>query len=304
MRRLLLSFVSLLALAIAMPACADAPTPMLWKLSKGESTVYLLGSMHMLKDGDYPLSTEVESAYKDAEQLVFEISPEEMTSLATPLLMYKYGKFHDGKTLQSVLSPQTWNALQAYCDKNGVPTAKLQELQPWMVSMLLVVMESQKLGLDPTSGLDMHFMTESKTDHKLGQGLETADQQFQLLAGGSMKVQEQALKQGLDEMADFPKEMGEEYSAWRRGDADSIVAQTKKEFAKYPDLYQQLLAQRNRAWIPKIEQLLDGKRDTLVVVGAAHLPGPDGVVKLLQAKGYKVERVCTSAGCAKVVRKS
>jgi len=298
MRRLLLPLVSLLALLIAVPACATPPTPMLWKVSKGDSTVYLLGSMHMLKDGDYPLSADVESAYKDAERLVFEISPEEMNSPATAAIMLQRGMFHDGKTLQSVLSPQTWNMLQAYGDKNGLPAAKLQPLEPWFVSIMLVLVESQKLGLDPTSGLDMHFMTESRTDHKSSQGLETAAQQFEMLAGGSMKVQEDELRQGLDEMADFPKKMGEEYNAWRRGDADSIVAQTKQEFAKYPELYQQLLAQRNRAWIPKIEQLFNGKHDTLVVVGAAHLPGPDGVVKLLQAKGYKVERICTGPGCA------
>ena len=302
MRHLLLTFVSLIAFVVAMPACADAPTPMLWKLSKGQSTVYLLGSMHFLKTGDYPLSADVESAYKDAEQLVFEISPENLNSPATAAAMLQRGMFHDGKTLQSVLAPQTWKEVAAYGVQNGLPAAYLQTMEPWLVSTILVVLESKKLGLDPTSGLDMHFMTEAKTDHKPTQGLETADQQFAILAGGSLKMQEQMLKQSLDELGDFPKEMGKEYDAWRRGDVDSMLAQTRKEFAKYPDLYQQILVQRNRAWIPKIEHLLDGTNDTLVVVGALHLPGPDGVVKLLQAKGYKVERVCT--GCVKVAHKS
>lgn len=302
MRRFLLPFVSLFALLVAMPACADAPTPMLWKLSKGQSTVYLLGSMHLLKDGDYPLSKDVESAYKDADQLMFEISPDEMDSPLTAALMLKRSMFQDGKTLQSALSPETWKELVAYGEKNGFPASRLQIIQPWAVSLMLIVLESKKLGLDAESGMDKHFMSQSKTDHKATQGLESIDQQLALLAGASLKTQEEMLKQSLDEMGDFPKEMNREYDAWRRGDIDSMLAQTKKEFAKYPGLYQQILVQRNRAWIPKIEHLLDGKNDTLVVVGALHLPGPDGVVKLLQAKGYKVERICT--GCVKVAHKS
>lgn len=304
MRRLLLPFAPLFALIIAivvtMPVHAAPPTAMLWKLTRGNSTVYLLGSMHFLKAGDYPMSADVESAYKDARQLVFEVSPEEMNSPATAADMLKRGMFQDGKTLQSVLSPQTWKELQAYGDKNGLPASRLQMFEPWMVSLTLLALESQKLGLDPASGLDMHFMTEAKADHKSTQGLETVDQQLAIFDDAPLKTQEEMLRQSLEEMADFPKEMGREYDTWRRGDSVGMLAQTRKEFARYPGLYQQILVQRNRAWIPKIEHLLDGRNATLVVVGALHLPGPDGVVKLLQAKGYKVERICT--GCVKDAR--
>ncbi len=298
MRYLPMPIVALLAFLFAMPACANPPTPMLWRVSHGGSSVYLLGSMHFLKAGDDVLSADVVSAYKQAGQLVFEIAPEEMNSPATAVAMLQRGMFHDGKTLQSVLSPQTWKELEAYGEKNGLPVSRLQMFEPWMVSMTLLALESRKLGLDPASGLDMHFMTEAKADHKPTQGLETVDQQLSIFDHAPLKSQEEMLKQSLDEMDDFPKEMGREYDAWRRGDVDSMLAQTKQDFAKYPGLYQQILVRRNRAWIPKIERLFDGKHNTLVVVGALHLPGPDGVVKLLQARGYKVERICT--GCAKV----
>jgi len=302
MRRLLLPLVSLLALAVAMPTRAEPPTPMLWKASKDGSTVYLLGSMHLLKAGDYPLAADVDAAYRDAERLVFEVSPDEMNSPATGALVFQRGMFHDGKTLQSVLSPGTWKELEGYGAKNGLPASGLQMFEPWMVSLTLLALESKKLGLDANSGLDMHFMTQAKSDHKTTQGLETIDQQLAIFDDAPLKMQEDMLKQSLEEMGDFPKEMGREYDTWRRGDSDAMLAQTRKEFAKYPDLYQQILVRRNRAWIPKIEQMFDGKSDTLVIVGALHLPGPDGVVKLLQAKGYKVERICT--GCAKVAHKS
>ncbi len=304
--RHLLPFASLaflFAFFVAMPALAEAPTPMLWKVSKGGSTVYLLGSMHLLKDADYPLSPDVDAAYKDAEKLVFEISPADLNSPATAAAILLHGTYRDPKhKLQDDLSPSTWKQLVSYGAKNNLPVAMLQKLEPWTMSLTLLALEVQKIGMKPELGLDMHFMQMAKTDHKSTAGLETVDQQLAFFYDAPIKVQVDMLRQSIDEIADFQKAMDKEHDTWRRGDADAIQAETKKEFAKYPDLYQNLLAQRNRNWIPQIEKMLaDGNNDTLLIVGAAHLPGSDGVVKLLQQKGYTVERICT--GCAQAKRK-
>ena len=283
-----------LGLLLAGAACAVPPTPMLWKASKGESTVYLLGSMHFLKDGDYPLSPDVDAAYKDAEKLVFEISPAELNSPATLALTLQRGMYHDTHKLQDDLSPTTWQELVAYGAKNNLPEVALQKFEPWMASLTLVALESQKMGMKADAGLDMHFMKMASADHKPAGGFETVDQQLAIFYTSSIKAQEDMLRQSLDEIATFPQEMNKEHDTWRGGDSDAMLAAAKKEFAKYPELYQKILAQRNRNWIPQIEKMLDGgKDDTLVIVGALHLAGPDGVVHLLQQKGYAVERICT-----------
>ena len=286
-----------LALLIAGNAAAAPPTPMLWKLSKDQSTVYLLGSMHALKESDYPLSGDVDSAYKTADKLVFEVAPDDLTSPASQANALKHGMYQDpAHQLKDDLQKSTWDELQAYGMKSNVPVAALQRLEPWMVSLTLVVMEMQKLGINPDSGLDMHFIKMSGTDHKATGGLETTDQQLAIFYSLPMNEQDDLLRQTLDEMDDFPKEMTEEHDIWRHGDTAAMLAKTKKDFDKYPDLYQKLIAQRNRNWIPQIEKMLDGrKHDTLIIVGALHLPGKDGVVRLLQQDGYTVERVCT--GC-------
>jgi uncharacterized protein YbaP (TraB family) len=278
-------------------ACAEPPQPILWKVTKGNSTVYLLGSMHFLKDVDYPLAPDVEAAYKDAENLVFEISPADLNSPLALALTLKHGMYQDPThKLQDDLSSSTWQAVVAYGAKNGLPVVALQKFQPWMMSLTLVALESQKMGMKPEMGLDMHFMKMATTDHKPTAGLETVDQQLAIFYSAPIKVQQQMLRQSLDEIADFQKEMNNEHDTWRRGDSGAMLAEAKKEFSKYPDLYQQILTQRNRNWIPQIEKMLaDGKNDTLLIVGALHLPGPDGVVHLLEQKGYKVDRVCT--GC-------
>jgi uncharacterized protein YbaP (TraB family) len=189
----------------------------------------------------------------------------------------------------------------SYGAKNNLPVAALQKFEPWMASLTLIALESQKMGMKADMGLDMHFMQMATADHKPTAGFETVDQQLAIFYTSPIKTQEDMLRQSLDEIADFPKEMNKEHDTWRRGDSGAMLAEAKKEFAKYPELYQKILAQRNRNWIPQIEKMLDGgKDDTLVIVGALHLAGPDGVVHLLQQKGYAVEKVCT--GCAKAGR--
>jgi uncharacterized protein len=287
-------------LLLAGTACADPPTPMLWKVTKGTNTVYLLGSMHLLKDNDYPLSPDVDAAYKDAKKLVFEISPDDLMSIAGTALMLRYSTYQDPThKLQDDLQPATWKKLVEYGAKNNLPVAKLQTLEPWTVSQVVLVLESLKMGIRQDDGLDMHFMKLAAADHKSTAGFETVEQQVQLLHAAPLKVQEDMLRQSLDEIADFPKEMTEEHDTWRRGDGEAMVALARKEYAKYPELYRQMIADRNSNWIPQIEKLLnDGKGDTLVIVGALHLPGPDGVVHLLQEKGYSVEQICT--GCTTI----
>ncbi len=286
------------AALLAGTACAAPPTPMLWKVSKGPRTVWLLGSMHMLRDTDYPLSPDVENAYRGAGKLVFELPPDDMNSPATVALTLKHGMQQEsGHTLKDDLSAPLWSQLVAWGTTNAMPAAVLSKFEPWMASLMVTLVESRKIGLDANAGLDMHFIKMAGTDHKATGGLETVDQQLSIFYKQSIKDQDEMLRQSLDQVPDFRKVMDAEHDNWRRGDGDALVSQAKQEFAGHAEMYQNLVVQRNRNWVPQIEAMLaDPSRDTLVIVGALHLAGADGVVSLLRQKGYQVERVCT--GCA------
>ena len=302
MRYFLARFALSACLSVVLLATASAasPQPMLWKATRGDSTVYLLGSMHFLMKDDYPLSSDVDAAYQHAHKLVFEIPPEQMNPILVAGLMLQHGRYPDAShTLKNDLSPALWTKLVAYGAKNGLPVERLQMLQPWAISLMLVALESQKIGMDPNLGLDMHFMKMAAADHKPTGGFETPDQQLAIFYSSPIKDQAAMLEQSLDQIGGFKKEMNGEHDMWRRGEGDVMAAQAKKEFAHHPELYNKLVTQRNRNWIPLLEKMLDGsKQDTLVIVGALHLAGPDGVVRLLRKDGYAVERICT--GCATV----
>ena len=288
---------------------AEPPVPLLWKVSDADNSVYLLGSFHLLKPTDYPLSADVDAAFKDAESLVFEMTPEEMSSPALAMQMGQAALRTDGTTLNSELSPETVALLEkwladnaAELQKMGLPPQVLQMFEPWFVGLTISLTEMTKQGLDPKLGLDAHLAAQAGQAGKPTAGLETGAQQIAFLDGMGKQEQLQFLAEALSQSKDAKAETAKLHDAWRGGDAEllwnDMAVKMKQE---YPGLYQRINVARNDAWVPKIEKRLvdSGTDDTLVVVGALHLLGPDGVVEKLRAKGYTVERVCSACKALK-----
>ncbi|MCY7312836.1 MAG: TraB/GumN family protein [Pseudoxanthomonas sp.] len=289
--------------APARVATTTAPLPLLWKVSDADNSVYLLGSFHLLKPSDYPLSADVDAAFADAESLVFEISPEEMASPSLGMQMGQAALRSDGTALNSELSPQvialldTWLADNAVGLQNmGLSAQVLQLFEPWFVALTISINEMTKQGLDPRLGLDAHLAAQAGNAGKPTAGLETGAQQIAFLDGMGKQEQLQFLAEALSQSKEGQAKTARLHDAWRRGDVDTLwndmAVKMKQE---YPNLYQRINVARNDAWVPRIEQRLrqSSADDTLVVVGALHLLGPDGVVEKLRARGYVVERVCS-----------
>nr|WP_315496898.1 TraB/GumN family protein [uncultured Rhodoferax sp.] len=288
-----LAWVWLWALSTTL-AWAQAPVPMLWKVSDADNSIYLLGAFHMLKASDYPLAPSVNAALADVQQVVFEVAPREMADPALPAKMVQAATRTDGKTLQQAVSPATWHALQRYAAKNQMDVAGLQGLKPWFVGMLLALTESQKLGLNPALGLDRHLMDRAAQAGTPTRGLETADAQIAMLDSLDATLQDAYLQDTLRELGDFQRLFEELHTAWRQGDAAALERTALAEMRdQYPVLYQRVNVDRNKAWLPQLDALLrDKARDNvLVVVGALHLVGSDGLVQMLADKGYRVERL-------------
>jgi uncharacterized protein YbaP (TraB family) len=290
--------------AAAVQAEAKAPpVPLLWKVSDADNAVYVLGSFHLLKPDDYPLSPEVDAAFADAEQVVFEMAPEEMASPTLGMQMGQAALRTDGTSLDSEIAPdiaaklRSWVASNAeHLQKGGMQGPMLQMFEPWFVGLMVSLTEMTKMGLDPQLGLDMHFAKAAKDAGKPTAGLETGAQQIAFLDGMDKDEQLQMLAEALDESTEGRAEMEQLHRQWREGDAQGIwqgmAAEMKSE---YPQLYQRINVQRNDTWVGKIEQRLKSdKDDTLLVVGALHALGEDGIVEKLQARGYQVERICSA----------
>ncbi len=284
-----------------------APVPLLWKVSDADNSVYLLGSFHLLKPDDYPLPHEVDTAFADAESLLFEMAPEEMQSPALGMQMAQAALRTDGTTLDSELSPALAQKLHAWLDANaaampdaGIPPEPLQGFEPWFVALTISITEMTHAGLDPKLGLDQHLAAAAAKAGKPTDGFESGSQQIAFLDGMRRSEQLQFLDQTLDEAAQGGREVEKLHRLWRAGDAAGLWTGMAVDMRReYPELYRHINVERNDAWLSKIQRRLDapGNDDTLVVVGTLHLIGSDGLVEKLRAKGYKVERLCSA--CAR-----
>lgn len=281
--------------AAAAPAAKGTERPLLWKVSDADNDVYLLGSFHLLKPDDYPMPADIDRAFDDAESLLFEVDPREMTAPETVAMMQKYMAYDNGQSLSKVLPKVTLDRLATLVSASGSSVQALEQSEPWAVSLGLVIGVSQAMGFKPDLGLDRHLMDRAAKAGKPAGGLETVDDQMKAM--DAVPYAEQA--QGLDEFLQDPKkamqQLQDMHAWWRAGDVERLDKDMRAEMAaKTPQSYKLLDVDRNNAWLPQIEKRLTGSKsdDTLVVVGALHLLGADGLVEKLKAKGYKVERVC------------
>jgi uncharacterized protein YbaP (TraB family) len=283
---------------------AGPPVPLLWKVSDEDNSLYLLGSFHLLLPGDYPLSRDVDMALADAEKLLFEIAPEELASPPQALQMGHAAMRMDGSALDTELGPELAAKLAQWGEANaeqlsglGMSTEVLQRFEPWFVGMMVTIAQMKAVGFDPALGLDVHMGALAQKAQKPTAGFETGAQQIAFLDGMDAGEQLQMLEQALDQAEAGAEQMLALHAAWRAGDVDTILEGTVAEMRRdFPALYRAINVERNDAWLPELEARLrqDGNDDTLVVVGAMHLLGEDGVVEKLRAKGYAVERVCSA----------
>lgn len=286
--------------ARAEPAAATAPArtppvPLMWKVSDADNAVYLLGSFHLLRTDDYPLSNDVEQVYVDADKVVFEVPPADLADPDTAVKMQAIAGFGDERKLSTVLPADVRDKLGRML--GGERVAQLDAYEPWFISLSLLIGVSQQIGLDSTQGLDQHLMKRAAAEAKPTAGLETIDQQLKALDSTPIDEQIAGLRDFLDNPTEVPQMLRDMHEAWRTADIDRLTALAVDEMRrKTPETYRLINLDRNDAWVPQLRQMLDGasEGDTLVVVGAMHLLGDDGVVEKLRAQGYTVERVCSA----------
>ena len=284
----------LLGVVVAFPAAfADtAGRNVLWAVRGEHNTVYLLGSIHVLRPTDGALPPAALAAYADAEQLVMEIDLDDpAVADPTALLgtMQRAALLPEGESLRGALG-EDYAAIAARARESGLDLAMLDRFAPWFVATMLLQLELAQRGFQPEFGIEQQLAERAARDGKPIEGLETAGQQFAVLAGLPLPEQKRFLMMSLGESERLDAEIEDLLSAWRTGDADALEEMLSAAYREFPELYGPLTEDRNRAWVERPDELLDDRDDYLVVVGALHLVGRHSVVDLLRQRGYAVNQ--------------
>jgi hypothetical protein len=261
----------------------------MWKVEgPGGSTAYLLGSLHVLTAEYYPLSATINKAFAESKTLVEEVDIDETSDPMIMMAALSKAMLTDGRTLDQIIAPELYAEVTKRAEAAGLPMAAIQRMKPWLVAITLMVPTLQAAGFKAELGVDRHFFDRAKDSGMKRQGLETMAYQLDRFDSLSPKMQEELLKttiQDLDKEVASVKEMA---AAWSFGDVAALEKFTLTEMKNAPELYQLLLVERNNNWIPHVEACLKDNAGCFIVVGAAHLVGPDGLPALLAKKGYKV----------------
>jgi uncharacterized protein len=283
MRRPLRWILSGLLLCIT--ARADGALHTLWELHGKHNTVYLLGSIHVLRLSDYPLAPAVLEAYGNAKSVLMEVNMEEISSEQVQAEMLASAFLPDGKTLPDVLGEQRYGRAAALAHEVGVELAMFDQFAPWFAAEAISQLQLTQLGFQPEAGVEMYFMQRARSDGKSVDGLETVHDQISIFQNMPSDTQAEYLASSLEQAHDLSREVDSMVLAWQHGDMRWFENQLQTEFKQDPRLFQSVLGARNRKWVPKIEALLNEDTNYLVIVGTGHLVGVGSVLDLLKKDG-------------------
>jgi uncharacterized protein YbaP (TraB family) len=283
-------FAQALVAALALGAAPAAAAPAMWVVKDADSTIYLFGTVHLLKPDVSWDSPRLQSAIKDSSELWLELVGADDMAVMGPLIQ-KYG-LDLGKPLSSKLTPEQATRLKAAAEKLGLPAAGVEPFQPWFAALTLTMLPLQKAGFDPKQGVETKLSDFAKADGDPVKGLETAEQQIGFFAAMSEADQIAFLMQAVDESEKGTAKFEAAAQAWARGDTSALETDMIAEMkAEAPHLYDVLITRRNVAWAGQIGTLLQGKGTQFIAVGAGHLVGPDSVQVQLGKRGMTATRV-------------
>lgn len=283
--RWVLAALAALALLAAGGARADGDGPVWAVQGRGGGTVYLAASVHALNATRSALPPAFEIAYRDAERLVMEIDFDNLDEAAIASYMATHAVFSGDDTLRTVLGPERFARVDREARALGVPLDSLGTLEPWAVAIMLTQLQLASLGLDPQQGVEQQLAARAQADGKPITGLETVEAQLGVLDGLSYADQARFLELTVDDLETMPAELERMLDAWQRADVDALGKLLLGEYQRFPALYEPLIDARNRLWLPQIDSLLERADDTLVVVGALHLVGRNGLLAQLERRG-------------------
>lgn len=274
------------ALAFSSPAKSC-----LWKVTSTNGTLYLQGSVHILKADNYPLAPAIEKAYDACDAVVLETDIKKMSSPEMQSLIRASATLPEGQSIRQLLDAETFEKLEKACAESGIPSALVEGLKPWYASMLLAMVQMQGMGCDPDYGLDKYFHTKAAADGKKLIALETVEFQIALFESLAKEDPNEFVSRALTDLKTLKADFDSVEKAWTTGDIDALGKLLFKSFEGYPDSYKRFVTSRNATWLKTIETLMKEPDTHMVVVGAGHLPGKEGLFELLAKQGYTLEQL-------------
>lgn len=262
-----------------------------WKAEKEGSVMYLGGTCHLLRPSDFPLPPEFDRAYQASVVLIFETDIAKMNDPAVQMQLMSRAMYTDGSTIDQHLSAAVYKKLEDYCAAQGIPLVMLSQFKPSMATLVILTFELSKLGVTQ-EGVDQFFHKQALQDQKSVRGLESIEKQIDFITKLGEGKEDELVTQMLEDMSSLKQDYEAIISAWKTGDAGALSElMNSKMKTTYPAIYQELIVARNQNWFSELDGFQKTPETEFVLVGAAHLVGPDGLLEALKKAGYSIEKL-------------
>lgn len=280
------------------PAAAAAATtqkanPAMWMVKDSDTTIYLFGTFHLMAPGIDWNHGKVKTAFESADTLRLEIANMEAEAPIIANLMASKGQLPPGKTIYDGLTEAQKSALGTIIAQSGFPPQAIQQMQPWMGSLILAMGLYQKLGLDPNQGVDKTLDGLARAANKPVEGFETGAEQIGFFANLTDQQQKAMLVSTIEDWDQATTMLNDMIDAWKTGNADKLGELMTTSLRTQPELAKLILTDRNERWAEWVSARMAKPGTVFVAVGAGHLSGPDSVQAFLKQKGIASSRVET-----------
>lgn len=292
-RAALTAALALAAVAAAPPRAAaeEQAAPTMWRLSDGDNTVWIFGSLHLLPDGVDWRRPELEAALADAEVLFLEIEWTDENVAAMTALTYTDGVNPPGVALSTALSAEGLARLQSVLGEVDATLEQLEWMRPWLALSEIEFALADAYGMTMENGVDFVIEAEAIAAGKEIRSLDTPEQIIGATSRIPYDLQVEILEASLILYERHPSYGDALIAAWRMGDVDEMERLYAIDAGILPPIFDEaLLSARNKRWAREIDAFMAGADDALVVVGAFHMVGPDSLIPMLEARGWEVER--------------
>jgi len=282
---------------MAAPASARAPEPALWQIKNGDSTVYLLGSIHVLPTNWGWRTKPISAAISSADVFVFDSLLTPYSLGQTKVFIRQNGTLPRGKHLSTMLSPEGQEDFKAVLASVPIDPDSIDVMRPWLAQIILADARIMNSSTHVTygQGVDAQIEAEAHKAKKPAHYLESMESLFKILVAAAPDNDIKRFETNLHEVRESNSNFNRLLEYWTAGNQPGLAKLAAEDKEIHSEEMRLVLDQRNRNWMPQIESMLTAKKTTFITVGAAHLVGPGSVMEMLCKRGWKVQRIKTGA---------
>jgi uncharacterized protein YbaP (TraB family) len=278
-------------LCAALIACNVATAVPLWEIEGTDNRIRLLGSVHFLRAEDHPLPRVINDVYRKADVIIMELALDTIGPTELQRIHQELAVDPHGRKLDELIGAGAWRKAQSLATAIDIDLNMLQPFEPWFAALQITQLRLLQLGYDGSFGIETTITRKARVDHKPLLGLETLDEQLRALDTLPAKAQKNFLLQTLEDADSLTDILDTIVAAWKRGDIKTLDNLLLEGMDEQPEVYDQLLVQRNRRWTKAIIELTNDSQDYLIIVGALHLIGEDSVQNMLSEAGIQTRRL-------------